>query len=224
MHLFLKKYILVFFWIVALTEIISQLFDAPTLHYIFKPLLLPLLITAVFVYTDPSKGRQLIVIGAFFSFLGDVFLLLENRNPNFFIIGLVCFLITHIFYTWYFLHIKKTDISLLKEKPWLILLVLLYTGALIALLFPTLGPLKVPVIIYASVLTMMLLACLRSFRFFNDYSRIPLLTGAICFVVSDSLLAINKFYASFPAAGFLIMLTYCCAQNFILTGFVKNSN
>jgi len=44
--------------------------------------------------------------------------------------------------------------------------------------------------------------------------------GAIFFVLSDSLLAINKFYQTFSMAGVGIMLTYCLAQYFIVRGCV----
>ena len=219
---FFKKNIFLFFWIVAFIEIISQFFTNPVVHFIFKPLLLPILIAAVFLKTGPSRYRQLIVIGAFLSFMGDVFLLLENKNPNFFIIGLICFLITHIFYSWYFLKIKKPGISLLKQKPYLLILALLYTSGLLILLIPHLKDLTIPVIIYACVLTFMMLCSLWAYNFLNAASRLSLISGAIFFVISDSLLAIDKFYAPFAFTGFFIMLTYCLAQYFILNGFIKS--
>ena len=178
---FFKKNIFLFFWMVAFAEVISQLFNYPALHFIFKPLLLPLLIAAVFLNTWPSRYRQLIVAGAIFSFLGDVFLLMENKNASFFIIGLICFLITHVFYSWYFLQIKKVGISMLKQKPYLVLLILLYTAGLLALLVPGLGPLTLPVVIYACVLTIMLLCSLRAYNFLNTASRLSLILGAVFF-------------------------------------------
>jgi uncharacterized membrane protein YhhN len=45
-----------------------------------------------------------------------------------------------------------------------------------------------------------------------------MMTGALLFVVSDSTLAINKFYQSFEIAGVVIMLTYGLAQLFIVEG------
>jgi hypothetical protein len=39
--------------------------------------------------------------------------------------------------------------------------------------------------------------------------------------MSDSILAINKFYQPFEAAGVLIMLTYGLAQFFIVQGAIK---
>jgi len=39
--------------------------------------------------------------------------------------------------------------------------------------------------------------------------------------LSDSVLAINQFYQSFPLAGVIIMLTYGLAQLFIIEGAIK---
>jgi len=48
-----------------------------------------------------------------------------------------------------------------------------------------------------------------------------MMTGALLFVISDSVLAINKFYQSFEMAGVIIMLTYGLAQLFIVQGAIK---
>ena len=55
-------------------------------------------------------------------------------------------------------------------------------------------------------------------------TRQLLIMGACCFVISDSLLAIDKFYKQFPAASILVMLTYCLAQYFIVKGFIRIRN
>jgi uncharacterized membrane protein YhhN len=48
-----------------------------------------------------------------------------------------------------------------------------------------------------------------------------ILSGAIFFVSSDSILAFNKFYAPVPLASFLIMITYLVAQYLITVGILK---
>ena len=48
-----------------------------------------------------------------------------------------------------------------------------------------------------------------------------MMTGALLFVISDSVLAVNKFYYSFEWAGVVIMLTYGLAQLFICEGAIK---
>jgi uncharacterized membrane protein YhhN len=55
------------------------------------------------------------------------------------------------------------------------------------------------------------MAWLLSFQWPKPAS-IYLFTGAISFVLSDSILAFNKFYQPVPLSGFLIMATYLYAQ------------
>ena len=48
-----------------------------------------------------------------------------------------------------------------------------------------------------------------------------MMAGALLFVISDSVLAINKFYHPFEIAGIIIMLTYGLAQFFIAEGAIQ---
>jgi len=57
------------------------------------------------------------------------------------------------------------------------------------------------------------------FRKANGASMV--LIGAILFISSDSLLALNKFYQGFEGADFWVMLTYILAQYFIVTGMIS---
>jgi uncharacterized membrane protein YhhN len=168
-------------------------------------------------------GKSLLLAGLFFSWIGDMFLLFENKNPWFFIFGLCSFLTTHIFYIVYFLRTRSANASLLKKQPVLIALVLGYGVGLVWLLYPHLGDLKLPVIVYATVICTMLLSSLHVFLKMNKKAAARFLLGASAFVASDSLLAINKFYQPFAFAGVLIMLTYCAAQYFIVTGYTQQT-
>ena len=44
--------------------------------------------------------------------------------------------------------------------------------------------------------------------------------GSLLFLLSDSMLAFNKFHSEIPLAGFLIMLTYIAAQYLIMRGLI----
>ena len=209
------------FWIVTLTDLLGMQLGFTWLHVIAKPLLMPLLIGMLFYSGIAGTKKKWILIGLFFSWLGDLFLLLDSKVTIFFIAGLVSFLITHIFYILYFLSIENSSPSLLKKQPLLIVLTLCYGSALVVLLFPYLGDLKIPVILYAAVICTMLLCSLHIFRKLLAPSNSYFVAGALLFVLSDSLLAINKFYQPFAFAGTLIMLTYCAAQYYIVMGFIK---
>ncbi len=218
------------FWLVVAADIIGIAAGISLVHYIAKPLLMPVLIMYLYILPDASGPSDHVsnlnwfaFAGLFFSWLGDMFLLFETRHPLFFILGLVCFLATHIFYIIYFLKIPSNAVSLLQKQPLLPLAVIAYGIALVGLLFPHLGDLKIPVIIYATVICTMLICSMHLFFKATAPANWYFLTGAMLFVISDSLLAINKFYQPFSFAGLLIMLTYCAAQYFIVNGFIKQT-
>jgi uncharacterized membrane protein YhhN len=214
----------IIFWVVAAVDIIGITTNNSGLHYAAKPLLIPILmLLLVFTKTTPPR-KNLLLTGLFFSWVGDMFLLFESRNNLFFIFGLVAFLTTHIFYIIYFLKIQSTAVSLLKKQPLLVVLVLGYGVTLVYILFPYLKELKIPVMVYAAVICTMLLCSLHVFFKVNKPANLFYIAGALLFVLSDSLLAMNKFYQPLAYAGVLIMLTYCAAQYFIVCGFIKQQH
>lgn len=211
----------VVFIVAVAADITGIAANISVLHYFAKPVLLPVLIVLLATATPAVAGKKIMLAALFFSWVGDIFLLAEDKNPLFFIFGLASFLTTHIFYIIYFLSIRSNQISLLKKQPLLIAAVLTYGIALVWLLFPKLADLKIPVMIYAAVICTMLLCSLHIYLKVNKPANMFFVLGALLFVLSDSLLAINKFYQPFAFAGVCIMLTYCAAQYFIVTGFIK---
>lgn len=209
------------FWILAILDVIGIAAGIEMLHYIAKPLLMPALMLLLFYSKSSTPNKNLLLIGLFFSWIGDILLMLENKNPLFFIFGLASFLTTHIFYIIYFLKIRYAGPSLLKKQPIYFALVLAYGTSLVWQLYPYLGELKLPVIIYAAVICTMLLCSIHIFLKVNKQAALYYWLGATAFVVSDSLLAINKFYESFAYAGILIMLSYCAAQFLIIRGYIQ---
>ena len=221
MQLLFRKNIFRIFWVTVLLGIIAVIFNLRLPDLIFKPLLMPVLMAAIFLRTGQTKGRIKIILALFFSFCGDVFLLFENKGTSFFIAGLVCFLITHLFYISYFLQIKQSGASPAKKHPYLIFLIGVYIAGLLYLLWPNLRELKIPVVIYTCIISIMLyLSLCVPYKVGKIVSQLFIM-GAFIFVVSDSLLAFNKFYRPFILAPVLIRLTYCLAQYFIVKGFIK---
>ncbi len=222
MQALLKKKIFIIFWVLVFLDIVGLCFDVNMLHVFIKPLLMPVLMLALLLLTSKTNGRKKIITALLFSFMGDVILLYQELDPLFFMLGLFFFLLTHIFYIVYFLHLNKSGSSPVKKHPYLIILIAVYAISLLYFLMPGLGDLKIPVTIYAFIISAMVF-----FSFYVPYriskiTRRLFITGAISFVVSDSLLALNKFYKPFPFASALIMLTYCLAQYLIIKGFVRN--
>lgn len=214
-----QKKLTIVFWLLGLLDIIFIISELKVPHFVVKILLVPVLI-ALANTASAGTGKKILLTGLFFSWMGDVLLLFETQDELFFIFGLVCFLTTHIFYIIFFLRKRSTAGSLLLKQPWWILIVPAYGIGLVWLLYPNLDDLTVPVIAYATVICTMLLCSLQVFLKVNKRARHFYWLGATAFVVSDSLLAINKFYQPIPYAGALIMLTYCAAQFFIVKGFL----
>lgn len=218
---FIRKNIFTFFWIIALLDLVSLQAQQPGLHIVFKPLLLPILLAAVLLHTNASRLRHWLIAGFLFSFAGDIFLLFDNTEPLYFIAGLSSFLLTHIFYIILLLQVKQRTKSLLKKQPLLLLIVTGYCTALLYVLIPSLGDLKLPVMIYAIVIGIMVLCALHAYRSLPKEAGKYIVCGAICFIMSDTLLAIDRFYKPLQYAGVAIMLTYCMAQFLIAKGFIK---
>ncbi len=210
------------FLAVALLQMLAIQFNFPLLKIISKPLLMPILALLVWSNGMQGKQRNYILAALFFSFLGDSFLLLDEKQPLYFIAGLISFLITHILYIVYFLALKPIRRSLIKSHPYLPVLIIVYGAGLVYFLYPSLGDLKIPVILYAAVICSMLLCSIHIYKRVSTTSGQQFIVGALLFVVSDSLLAIHKFYQPFALGSLLIMLTYCGAQYFLVKGFVSN--
>jgi uncharacterized membrane protein YhhN len=157
-----------------------------------------------------------------FSWIGDVILLFADKGEIYFILGLVAFLVSHVFYIVLFSKqsISKTinnKISFGAATG----LILLYFFGMITTLGPQLGPLTVPVVIYAVVISTMLFYALKGSFQWNAIPYQSVLIGAIFFISSDSILAFNKFDQPIPQASFLIMITYLAAQFCIVWGILK---
>jgi len=205
-----------------LVDLVAVYEGWPMPRIVTKPLLMILLLVFVSVRLEiVTTEKRLLQFAILASLLGDIFLLADNGSSIWFMLGLIAFLVAHIFYIILFIKIRKKN---QPRKKWNILVLVLlaaYVGFFFYLLYPGLGSLKVPVIIYAVVLASMLGTAYHAFDLSKQaYGAITVL-GAFLFLVSDSLLAINKFYSSFFLSSVLIMLTYGLAQLFIVLGVSK---
>ncbi|HUR65091.1 MAG TPA: lysoplasmalogenase, partial [Chitinophagaceae bacterium] len=171
------------------------------------------------VKNNKTKLAKWILMALFFSWVGDVLLMFQEKKPDLFLFGLVSFLIAHIFYIIFFNRIRVRE----KIKPHLffLLIVGIYYAALIIRLSPFLDAMKWPVRVYGFVISIMLMLALHMLFSRNKKAAKWMVLGAVLFVISDSVLAINKFYQSFEVADIIIMLSYGLAQLFIVYGAVR---
>ena len=199
------------FFIIAGLYLLSTLLDFNAATFYLKPLLILPLIVAT--YVSSSFFNKIWLFWALtFSWVGDILLLLVFKDELFFIGGLVSFLIAHIFYIiLFFKELKKAGAAFKAKQPGL-LLIILFVIAFYAFLSPYLGTMQIPVAAYAGIISFMLYVAYLLYPYWKKPSSLLLFTGALAFVASDSLLAVNKFFTPLPNAGFLIMATYLYAQ------------
>lgn len=177
-------------------------------HRVFKPL--AMLFAIVFVAASPrsmgARGRfdYMLMAGLALSMLGDVFLMF----PGYFIPGLVAFLLAHLCY-----------IALFRQgMPWFpsrkALAATLGAGAaMYAFLFPKLtGILPVAVAAYVVVISLMTAQAIGRATVLRDRASLGVAAGAVFFMVSDSLLATNRFAFPLAMAQFWVLGTYYAAQ------------
>jgi len=215
-----EKQFALLFSIIVILELVSNSKEALfKLHYIVKPLIVLSLIGYVIWEgkTLQSSRRSLLLLALICSMLGDILLMFNSQNQQFFIFGLIAFLVAHIMYILLFLKDRNREKNALPFA----LVLLIYATALFYLLKEGLGEMLVPVIAYMLViLTMASTAFLRKDKV-SKQSYLLIFIGALLFMLSDSLLALNMFYKPIPMANFAIMITYALAQFFIVIGILR---
>ena len=203
-------------------DLIGPLLDLKALEYIFKPLLVPALLLYLYLNTrdDVSAFVRLVMGGLILSWVGDVVLMFSDRGELFFAAGLGAFLVAHLLYiAAYVRSVSRTaGVAFLRRRPlWLLPFGLLFVG-IYGLLYPALGAMRVPVLAYTATIVLMAVLAL------NRWGRVPeasfrlILWGALLFILSDAILAIDKFLVTVPHAGVAVMSTYVAAQYLIVEG------
>lgn len=207
------------FCIVSLTEISLIALGYQEYRIFSKPLIIPLL-TLVYLQSIPRTRplhKDAIFIALLFSWIGDVLLQLEGL----FVPGLLAFLTAHLFYIVFFMRTDSSNDSFFKLRPVMIIAVIAYLIELMYLLWPTLGEMKIPVLVYGITISTMLSAAFWQYQKLENKTARYFIIGATLFVLSDSLLAVDKFRSSFAFAGMSIMSTYILAQLFIVLGAIR---
>lgn len=186
----------------AILTIYAKLRENELLQFIFKPLTMLAIILIAFLNSSAPMNfyQKAVLAGLIFSLVGDIFLIRQDR---FFVQGLVAFLIGHIC----FIAAFWTQPNLLNGLIYLAYLVLF-----LSILWKHLGALKIPVFVYAAALALMSwMALSRTIENHNHHTFHAFL-GSVAFIISDSLLAFNKFKKPIPLAHLWILATYFLAQ------------
>ena len=167
-----------------------------------------------------GRDRWLMAGALFLSTVGDVLIELGDR---YFMFALGAFALAHVLYTILFVSYWRTSgIGRGGDRYALVAATVLYSGVLLWRIWPGLAnqqgaqSLKVPVIIYTVLLTIMVITAVLA-PFVSQLIGF----GAVLFLISDSLLALNRFRQPVPFAAYLIWATYYLAQFGLSFGFFR---
>lgn len=225
-----NKAIITSFFIFSILNIIAVTAQWQSIIYLTKPLLMTLLAFWFFINTknNSTTFSKFILIGIIFSVAGDTFLMFVNNNPNFFLLGLSSFLITHIFYIIGFNKFPNFSKGIIASKKWFIIPVSIYLISFLTYIWYDLpNAFKIAVTVYGCVISVMLISAINlKWRVSSGLSKY-IIIGAILFVFSDSAIALEKFKTvGIPSniMGFIIMTTYIIGQYLITKNCIEANN
>lgn len=226
------------YWLTVAVHVIAEILmlngfeDMLILRHITKPALMVFLFLYYLakVGSKRNTAQKFILFSLAFSWSGDVNLMMPSvegyasLEENFFLLGLVSFLVAHVLYILSF----RLDVvnnggkGALSTKPWLAAPFVIFLFGFMYVLYPHIATeMQIPVIVYATVINLMGLAAIHRWGKVNNESFWYVMGGALLFIASDSMIAINKFQVPFESSRTLIMITYLVAQYMIVKGTIK---
>ncbi len=185
-----------------------------------RGILMPLLALSVYLETNAKPGHTIwIILALLAGCAGDV--LIVQHTEYAFLSGLSAFLIGHFAYITGFLREvhQSGKQGFIQRHPAAVPVYLLVTSGVMLFFAPYTGIMKVPVFIYIFVLLSMSMAALHRIGTKPAWSDVAIWLGSISFVVSDFMIAWDKFIRPLPYAYTFIMFTYLAGQYAIARGF-----
>ncbi|MEN8229170.1 MAG: lysoplasmalogenase [Bacteroidota bacterium] len=208
--------------VIVFVELTGRFTDNINLEYPVKPLIMIWMALYFLIYKNKKEITPPVLIAFFFSWLGDNFLMFSPKSELLFYAGVGGFFFAQLTYIYIFAkYSEKGGKGYLQKNLVTGLLFIAYVAGIYYLLYPGLeGIMKPVILVYALSLMGMSMMALNRHGRVNHLSFILVFAGSLLFLISDSMLAINKFYEEFSLAGFWIMLTYIAAQYLIMRGLI----
>lgn len=209
--------------VVFIIQIYAESVENTAISNISKPFIVLSLLAWLVVGTQlKGKFHKRIFTGLFFALGGDLFLMWQSNIYSYFTYGLAAFLLCHIFYIRAFTLDHKSNPSVkIPFFLWSAIALIVFCVGLFFYLQPHLGSMQFAVLFYAIIITFMAIMAVNRYGKVNLFSYKLILFGAAFFLLSDSVLAVNKFVFPIPQSGVLIMATYMIAQYLIVYGTIE---
>jgi uncharacterized membrane protein YhhN len=188
----------------------------PWLNFAFKPLATILIIVQAWPRgANTPVLRRWLLAGLMLSLAGDVALLWPAQG---FLAGLASFLLAHLAYLTAFTRVQRLAARI---GPFVVYAVV--AGGVLTVLWPGVpSPLRGPVLAYVLCLSAMAAQAGVLWRAApTDPAARRMALGGALFVVSDALLAMNRFAVPLPLASLFILVPYWAAQACIASGLAR---
>lgn len=196
-------------WLCSAAYLASQAWQPYPGSFALKGACVALLALMAFRSGIPILGVALVLSSA-----GDV--LLDLDPERLFVYGLGLFLLVHLIYILLFSRSRTIPPVIGRVQAGMVILVSGYCGSIAAWLLPGLGNLQIPVGIYMCAITVMVVTAILA-----RCAQPSVVWGALLFLASDSLLAVNKFKMPVPYRDYLVWATYYLGQYGIAIGFLN---
>ncbi len=205
-------------------------------HFLHKATPILLLFFVLLSNTLHTRSSAILFATAalLFSACGDV--LLALTIPNNFVFGLGAFLLAHICYCVVFWQWRVQPASVYAfvlrtftdpKTKWIALAFSTFTLLMAGWIVPKAGELAVPVTVYMCAILLMALTATNTSTYHTEQPYVAqpkmnlILLGAMLFVISDAIIAINMFILPVPYQAYLIMTTYYLAQYLLFKGIMQ---
>jgi uncharacterized membrane protein YhhN len=220
-----EQFALIFFFLFSILNIFANYLPgdfSDLIASVSKVFIIPSLMAWLALNFRPVKGESFLLVALFFSWLGDVFLIFQGTHISFFFAGMLTFLTAQIAYAYLFLFGLNPRVNLFKS-----IIFVIPVFAAIAYFLKVfyqqedVEPFIIPVTIYGVIIGLTTVAAFVRGAFGSthnpQYKLIAL--GGLLFLISDTVLAVNKFIQPLSKGGAVIMFTYIAAQYFYTKAF-----
>ena len=215
---------LVLAFIFAALEVIAVSRNAQKLEYLAKPAVM----ICLFLWLDSSTGLRgnafWFGLGILFSLVGDVLLISSERM---FLLGLIAFLLTHIFYITGF---REEIVTITAWSLILAAFIAINIGRLLRRIVGAMrikgeSALVVPVLLYGTVISVMLYAAMSTIYnpAWKTSSAFFVSAGAFLFCASDAILAWNKFVSPLRNGRIWSITLYYLGQIGLVAGVIAQA-
>lgn len=184
----------------AVAAVTAEVRNQKLLGYFFRPFTIILMIGLLFEARPWSFYRNALLIGLIFCLLGETMMMLRNKK---FLAGLTFFLAALLVFSAAFLSRLTGNFS-----KWPVIPLVLLAASVLYLIWPNLRRLRLPVFFYLLALLTMSRLALEMPHQVEGYRAWLAAAGGLFFLISDALLALNRFYRPFRLAQVFILSSF----------------